>query len=187
MQGHQQKHREGHRSHLPFFRLRAGADIIPIVPSYDLELFADYHQFYLQDEKAKGDLSEAWTEKATADHLAIAPGTIGVGTLRNVTVPVLIEVLASEPEEDLDRWDQVCECSIEIPSGRLVVAGCTDYFPDATRISVAPGVYRARIYYAGLGTMRSALDADDHYRVVLWKAPPIQPRVLKRFLASQEG
>ena len=46
----------------------------------ELTLFADYFQFYLQDEQALGDLSESSTEQATADLLALAPGTIGVGT-----------------------------------------------------------------------------------------------------------
>ena len=28
---------------------------------YEFKLFADYHQFYLQDEEAHGDLSNSWT------------------------------------------------------------------------------------------------------------------------------
>ena len=28
---------------------------------YHFDLFADYHQFYLQDEAAEGDLSDSWT------------------------------------------------------------------------------------------------------------------------------
>jgi hypothetical protein len=39
---------------------------------FKLKLFADYYyQFYLQDEKAKGDLSESWTNEATANLLAV--------------------------------------------------------------------------------------------------------------------
>ena len=56
------------------------------------ELFADYFQFYLQDEAASGDLSDAWTPEAVEQLLAIGPGVIGVGTVRNVDVPVEIEV-----------------------------------------------------------------------------------------------
>jgi hypothetical protein len=36
-----------------------------------VELFADYLQFYIQDEKAVGDLSEKWTEEAVNMLLAI--------------------------------------------------------------------------------------------------------------------
>ena len=61
------------------------------------------------------------------------------------TVPVDVEVLDAEPQDSFDDWDQVNECSIDVKSGRIVIAGCTDYFPDAARIQVAPGMYRARI------------------------------------------
>jgi hypothetical protein len=65
--------------------------------SYRYILFADYFQFYLQDEKVDGNLSDAWTEQAVQDLLAIAPGTIGVGTVRNMDVPVEVELLQSTP------------------------------------------------------------------------------------------
>jgi len=29
-----------------------------------------------------------------------------------------------------DAWDQVNECDLEIASGTIVIAGCTDYFSD---------------------------------------------------------
>jgi hypothetical protein len=61
-----------------------------------------------------------------------------------------------------------------VTSGRLVVAGCTDYFPDAARIDVPPGSYRARIYSGNLNSLSDdGLDGDDHYRVALWNARPL--------------
>ena len=62
--------------------------------------------------------------------LAVAPGTIGVGTVRNVTVPVVVEITDVKPDDDLNDWDQVTECSIEItpltgeeiPLGSRIVA-----------------------------------------------------------------
>jgi hypothetical protein len=132
-------------------------------------LFADYFQFYLQDEKAHGDLSEAWTPQAVERLLALAPGVIGVGTARNMDVPVEVDILETEPRDDRGGWDRVNDCTIDVPSGRLVVAGCTDYFPDAARIEIAPGSYNARIYYGGLSTVSAdALEGDDRYRIVLW-------------------
>jgi len=148
---------------------------------YEFELFADYHQFYLQDEEADGNLSNSWTEQATKDLLALAPGTIGVGTVRDMDVPVIVEVHDSEPTEDLTSWHHVTECSIDIPSGKVVVAGCTDYFPDAARISVEPGVYRARIFYGELDSLsEDGLDGDDKYKVALWRGEMIEPKIIKR-------
>jgi hypothetical protein len=143
-------------------------------------LFADYHQFYLQDEAVQGDLSDAWTGQAVANLLALAPGTIGIGTVRDMEVPVEVEIVESEPREAFETWDQVNECDIEVTSGSIVIAGCTDYFPEAARIKVKPGSYRARIYYGNLNSLsEDALDGDDHYRLVLWMSEPKGLQVLK--------
>ena len=149
--------------------------------SVRLNLFADYFQFYLQDESAEGDLSDGWTEEATERLLAVAPGTVGVGTVRNMVVPVCVDVLESEPPLDAAEWDHITECSIQIDSGQLVVAGCTDYFPEATRIPLAPGTYAVRISYGGLASLSAdELDGDDHYRVQLWPGIATEAKVLKQ-------
>jgi hypothetical protein len=148
---------------------------------FQFEIFADYFQFYLQDESAKGDLSESWTPEAAHRMLATAPGTIGVGTVRNMNVPVVVEIADAVPDDDTTLWDQVNECTLVVPSGRVVIAGCTDYFPDAARIELPTGTYRARIYYGQLNALRAnGLEGDDHYKVVLWSAAPEPVRVLKQ-------
>jgi len=40
-----------------------------------------------------------------------------------------------------------------VPSGRIIIAGCTDYLPDAARITVQPGTYKVRIYYGALDSV----------------------------------
>ncbi len=148
--------------------------------TFQFELFTDYHQFYLQDAEAKGDLSESWTDEANDRLLAIGERVIGVGTARNMEVPVLVEVHPAEPPLDLDPWDHVTQCSLEVPSGRVVIAGCTDYFPDASRFDVPPGILQVRVSYGGLHTLSDdGLDGDDHYRVQLWPGPRCRVSVLK--------
>jgi hypothetical protein len=148
---------------------------------FEFKLFADYYQFYLQDENADGDLSNSWTPEATERLLAVAPGTIGVGTARNMDVPVVVEIADTAPSDDLLGWDQVNECSLDAPSGRIVIAGCTDYFPDAARIKLTPGSYRARVYYGGLNApTATGLQGSDHYRIVFWKGDPAPPTVIKQ-------
>lgn len=148
---------------------------------HHFDLFADYHQFYLQDELVEGNLGDSWTQEATDRLMAIAPGTIGVGTVRDMKVPVEVEVQGNEPSGPFDEWDQVNECSIDVRSGRIVIAGCTDYFPDAARIEVTPGVYRARIFYGGLDSLSDdGLEGQDHYRVVLWPGTSTLPVILKQ-------
>jgi hypothetical protein len=152
--------------------------------TFEYKLFADYHQFYVQDEGVEGNLGDSWTPEAVARDLAVAPGTVGIGTVRNATVPVVVEIADGEPDDDMNSWDQVTECSIEVASGRLVVAGCTDYFPDAARIEIPRGSYRARVYSGNLQSLSDdGLNGDDHYRVVLWSAAPGPVLILKAYNA----
>ena len=148
--------------------------------SFELSLFADYFQFYIQDEAATGDLSRFWDEEATARMLAIAPGTIGIGTARNMDVPVAVEIRDQEPGDDLPEWDHVVEATLDVASGRIIVAGCSDYLPDAMRITVPPGSYRVRVSYGALDTLsENGLNGNDHYRVQLWPAPSANFSILK--------
>lgn len=150
---------------------------------HEFSLFADYFQFYVQDDyEGIGDLSEAWTPEAVDRPLAVAPGTVGVGTARNMTVPVAIEIHSSEPVEELQSWDHVTECDLQVKSGRIVVGGCTDYLPEAARVPLPPDLYRVRISYGDLDSLSDdGLEGSDHYLLQIW--PVLAPRgvcVLKR-------
>lgn len=148
---------------------------------YELTLFADYHQFYIQDENVDGNLSDAWTDEALERLLAVAPGTVGIGTVRNVDVPVTIAVLGQEPALDTDKFDQVVECSIAVESGTVVLAGCTDYFPDAARIKIPSGPYRVRASFEGLESVSpDGLEGNDQYHLQLWPAPMGGIEILKK-------
>jgi hypothetical protein len=61
-----------------------------MVEEYNIELFADYFQFYLEDEGSQPDTSNIWSEEHVNQLLAVYPGMIAVGTARNMTVPVRI-------------------------------------------------------------------------------------------------
>lgn len=134
-----------------------------------LDLFADYFQFYIQDDhKQYGDLSDAWTQSAVDNLLAVADHTIGVGTVRNMTVPVYISFLDELSELDLTEFDRINQTLISCDTGRLVVAGCTDYFPDAKRFEVKPGDYDVVIGYKNLDKISDdGLDGEDSYHVFL--------------------
>jgi hypothetical protein len=148
---------------------------------YELTLFADYHQFYIQDESADGNLSGAWTDDAVKRLLAVAPGTVGIGTVRNVDVPVTISILEREPAFDPEEFDQVVECSVAVESGSIVAAGCTDYFPDAMRIKIPSGLYRVRASFEGLDSVSAdGLEGNDQYHLQLWPSPMGPVEILKQ-------
>ncbi|MBN9080861.1 MAG: hypothetical protein BGP04_21540 [Rhizobiales bacterium 62-17] len=152
------------------------------VRRYQFDLFADYFQLYLEDERADIDrLSFDWNDEVLHRLFAIGEGFVMIGTVRNMTVPLTIEVLDNEPATDFETWDHVAECHLAVTSGRLVASGCTDYLPDAPRIEIEPGDYRVRLSYGDLNTLsEDGLEGDDHYRVQMWRAPPAAPRVLKQ-------
>ncbi|MET7946591.1 hypothetical protein [Micromonospora sp. NPDC005324] len=156
--------------------------------SLDLELFADYHQIHLSDEGSTGDLSEAWTDQAVVDRLAVVDDAIAIGTSVNVTVAVRVDVLDAPPADDHTDYDHVVEGSMQIRSGRLVVMGCTDYEPDAARVQVPVGPLRVRAASSNLAEAeRSGLDSDEaphtmeRLRVQVWPAPGGEPVVVKRW------
>ena len=148
---------------------------------HTFNLFADYFQFYLQDEAIDGDLSDSWSDEAVARLLAVAPGTVGIGTVRNMEVPVTLEVLASEPPLDIGAYDHIVEGSLSAAGRNLVIAGCTDYFPEAARIQIEPGSYRVRACFSGLEALsEDGLDGEDRYHLQLWPAPLAEVAVIKQ-------
>lgn len=148
--------------------------------TYDFVLFADLYQLYLQDEFAAGDLSASWTDEAEREMLALTSNAIGVRTFSSRFVPVAVEILDGAPTQiDFDAWDHINECSIEVPSGSIVIAGSTDYTPGANRMLVAPGTYRARIFYSN-EIPEGDIASKDHYRIELWPASPKEKQVLKQ-------
>ncbi len=139
---------------------------------YNFELFADYFQFYLKDEGVQIDPSRVWNREKSEQMLGACTGLIAVGTARNMNVPVRIIIRNEKPSLEPELWDRINECNLSIKSGKIVVMGCTDYYPDAARILVEPGVYRVRIHYGGLGTLsENELDGNDHYELILWPEP----------------
>lgn len=164
------------------------------MPIQRFEIFADYHQVCLEDCQAQageGDddaervklidarIAQLLNEAAYKRHLGAAPGIVCFLTARATMVSVDVEIGAEAPSADFTGWDRVVDASLETPSGCVVIHGPTDYFPAAPRIFLAPGAYRVRAYFGGLGTVSAdELEGTDHYRIALWPAPPAEPAVL---------
>lgn len=144
------------------------------------EVFADYFQFYLRDEGERPEAPIDYTEEDVGRRIKAAPFVIVVQPVRNMTVPVEVEVGDAPPGALLDGWDHVAEASIELPSGRLEIHECTGESIDI--LSISPGTYRARAYFGGLDTLSpDRLDGDDRYRIVMWPAPFAPVEVLKQY------
>ncbi|WP_189192263.1 hypothetical protein [Streptomyces albiflavescens] len=154
-----------------------------------LRLFADYFQLVLTDEASESSLETAWTDQALSDRIAVVGETCGVRTEVNVDVDVEVHVGAQSPAPETRSFDHVVEAGLEVPSGRLVVMGCTDYLPDAARTDVPAGWVRIRVQKHNLArAIEADIDSDEseetmeRIRIDVWPAAYAPARVLKQWV-----
>ncbi len=147
------------------------------------EIFADYFQFYLWDREMEPQAPTDYSDDDTRRRIKTGPNVVVIQPARNMDVPVEMEILDAAPPDDLNEWDHVAEASLELPSGKLQVHECTTGPVDD--LDVEPGTYRVRAYFGRLGELSAdGLDGNDHYRIVLWRAPFEAIRVLKQYEAT---
>jgi hypothetical protein len=153
---------------------------MPVV--FDGELFADYHQIYLADAKQPPGLPDEWTDDKLRQRVNLVDRALVISTVRDTDVQVKIELHATRPLLDIANVDHAIEVSLRVPSGKLIVAGLTDYEEAATRVGVPAGDLRAPIVFSGLGTLsEDGLAGDDQYVVHLWPGRPEGPAVHKQW------
>lgn len=144
------------------------------------QIFADYFQFYLWDADERPNAPDDYDDEDVRRRIKAAPFVVVIHPIRNMEVPVEIDVAPVPPPLILDVWDHVAEASIEIPSGRLEIHECTGGSIDI--LAVTPGSYRVRACFAGLDTLsEDGLDGDDHYQITLWPASLAPVEVLKHY------
>jgi hypothetical protein len=148
----------------------------------ELDVFADYGSFFVQDDLARPDPDRAFITDQMNNLIAATDGAIGVGTARRMTLPVILDIRAEAPDDvDLEEWDHVTESGLRVSSGRILVSKF-DYRPQIPRIDVPPGDYTARVCATGFDTItEDRIHGNDMYHVILWPGPIAEPRVLKRY------
>jgi hypothetical protein len=131
--------------------------------THKFEVFADYHQFYLMDAGIEPHIPEEVTEEDMLRRLRTAPHIVVFHTesAAHVTVEV---AFVSEPTEAEAAWEHQAAFSLSLPSGTVALCGCTDFVPECSRMTVAPGSYSGHAYFAG------STGSDERYCLVLWPA-----------------
>ena len=146
-----------------------------------IEVFADYHQFYVQDGGLFPDAPTDWTDEDIQNRVKVAESVVVVCPIRNTAVPVEIELQLGEPSVSLGKFDHVATCTLKLPTGILQVHECTG--GEVLRWSVAPGNYSVMVLFSGLDTLsQNGLEGNDHYRIVLWPGNEAPLRVLRAWL-----
>jgi hypothetical protein len=147
---------------------------------YDIEVEVDYHQFYLWDGGVNPTAPTDYTDEDVKRLVKVAPNVVVIQPVRDFTVPVELEVHESDPGVDLESWDHVAECSIDLPSGHLHVEECTG--AAVFSVELEPGTYRVRALFSGLDSLSDdGFDGNDRYRVVLWPGPSVPLSVARQW------
>ncbi|MFF4324518.1 hypothetical protein [Streptomyces sp. NPDC001568] len=153
----------------------------------NLEVFADYFQIHVLDENSEGDFGDVWNVQTHRDGLGVVEDALAIGTAANDTVAVTVHVLTGRPVDDSDDFDHVVEAGFHVPSGWLVVMGCTDSLDDAARFDVPAGWTRARVSRRNLAAATRWLESDEEpeateeLRLQTWPAPFSAPHIVKRW------
>ena len=146
----------------------------------ELVIFADYHQFYVQDGGIDPDAPTEWTEEDVKRRVKEANNVVVLCPVRNSDTRVDIEVRSGEPHFGRDAFDHLVLASLELPTGYLQVHECTG--GEKLKLSVSPGWYRVLFRGAKLGEgSENGLDGNDFYQVILWPAIPGPLVVLKQW------
>lgn len=143
---------------------------------------ADYYQFYVFDSGREPFAAKySWDEEDSRRMLIVEPGLLGIGTARNFAVHVSIEVVPKRPEIHWKTANRVVETFIDVPTGRLVIAGCTESEKQYRYISVPSSGYRALVVYENLeSAWLFGLLRRDRYRLVLWPGHECETKVIKQ-------
>lgn len=135
--------------------------------SHDIQVFADYHQFYLWDSGSDPVAPVDYTDDDVARMVKVEPRVLVVQPVRNMDVPVRVSIHEGDPGYDATEWDQIVDCSLDLPTGQLQIHESTG--EAVLDLEVEAGVYAARVLFKNLDSLSDdGLDGDDAYQIDLW-------------------
>jgi len=146
-------------------------------------LSVGYSQIYLEDYSCEFHVHEGtWNDEEMSSMLCVGKNFMIIGTVQRIQAPFSIEVLGDKPQLDLNAWDHINECSIEVNSG-LLVSGDFDTEGEMLNVDLEKSIYQTFVCYSGLGIIsRDELDGAESYHVFIWPAlNHIPKRVLKQW------
>lgn len=143
-------------------------------------VFAAYNQIFLLDDGAQPPYPEIIPQSAIDQRFQLVPYLLAIYTASSAMVSVEVSVGLFEPELDSESWSHVVFGSMSAPSGRLILAGCSDYLPECPRIAVPAG--ECRFILCGRGFDEGA---GEEYSLFFWPGGPIEPKVLKAHAVYQ--
>jgi hypothetical protein len=134
----------------------------------ELDVYADYYQFYVQDLESPCDTAVIWDDPAATEHgFAVGEGLVAITTKRYETVPVRVEVYPKDPGFQWEGIDRVNEGGIVVTT-QLGVGMPISASPLPVVDGVAPGAYGVRSISSRFDTVVDDSNGADLYIVQLW-------------------
>ena len=118
---------------------------------HNIQVFADYFQFYIWDRDVSTIAPENYTDDDVLRRLKVAPNVVVIQPIRNTIVPVQVDLHDVDPGFEPTEWDHIVECSLDLPTGGLQIGECTG--EPVLDLDIRPGSYRVRALFAGLETL----------------------------------
>ncbi len=156
---------------------------------YNITVFADNFQFQLQDQVEDCEYPEHWNDGLLTQLYVVGEKLVGIGTVRDLDIDLRLEIFEEPMTEkelfakiDLSEYDHAVQCNIDIPSGKLLVTGCTTDYEEAAKITLPPGRYGMRILWKDLDSSDDlGFEGEDEYMVQLWPNTEFEERILKNW------
>jgi hypothetical protein len=141
----------------------------------DLQVYADYSQFYVADQAYTADTGTIWDDPSTSKRqLAVGDGLVAIGTKRYGTVPVTVSWHPRAPKLNTTGVSRVNECGLTITS-KLVIGNPISK-PELTVMEgIDPGHYAVRILYMFQDQVTNDETGNDKYLVELWPVDSPHP------------
>ncbi|MEZ5706349.1 MAG: hypothetical protein R3E56_14390 [Burkholderiaceae bacterium] len=155
-----------------------------ILLRHTLSLFADYHQFYLQDGGLHPSPPTVWTDDDVNNRCQVAPHLVAICPLRDMVVEVELAVHDAPPPAPSVAPDHEVTCSLDLPTGQLQIHECTG--TAVLDQILAPGSYRVRVAFRNLASVSAdGMDGQDSYLIELWPGEATDLVVTQRWTGPQ--
>lgn len=157
-----------------------------------LDLWVHYGQAYLIDDTDDAEGPDG----LTGDHPTHPVGIIRVGDghaflitgTHTGTVGFTVAVSESEPDPDMDGYEDIVEVSFESEAGSVSLHPWEGSVHEIPELPAGPGWYRLRYHATGMDEAHEGSDEykseKDRYLLQIWPAAESDPRVVKSTSSS---
>lgn len=149
--------------------------------SVRLDVFADYHQFYVWDPVFPDLMAlEDYTDEDIANRVKTGLGVVVVQPIRNMTVPVEIEIFDDDPEFHFNEWQHIAEAPLQLTKGRIEIHECTG---GSLATLPAPSSHcTVRSLFKGLDTLsEDRLEGNDFCRIHIFPSQITELKIIKKW------